>query len=134
MKIPCFFVKTTFAMMGTAGHEQGNTNPGTVCHINALDITIIHNLPQILEMKYAGFDFFCLSDIPEILSQITACTASNIHFRMVFVSTLWTFPFVVIVDDDFSVVIAYMAVVGFCIELAVLDVVVDEADNLLECF
>lgn len=28
--------------MGTAGHEQGNPHAESVCHINALDIRIIH--------------------------------------------------------------------------------------------
>ena len=42
LKIPCLGIETALAVMGTAGHEQGNPHAESVCHINALDIRIIH--------------------------------------------------------------------------------------------
>ena len=52
---------------------------------------------------------------------------------MILVAALWTFPLVVVVDHDFSIVITDMAVIGFCVELRILNVVVDETHDLFEC-
>ena len=85
-------------------------------------------------MKDSGFDFFCFSYIPEVFAKLTAGTSCDIHFLLIFVVALWTFPFKIIVDGDFAIVAADLAVIGFCIEFRILDIVIDEFYNLLQSF
>lgn len=62
-------------------------------------------------MKYSGFNFLCLTDIPEVLSKVTAGTSGYIHFILILVAALRTFPFIVIIYNDFAIIAANVAVV-----------------------
>ena len=81
-------------------------------------------------MKHSCFDLPGLAHIPEVLSKITAGSSGYVHLVVILVATLWTFPLAFVVDDDLTVVSAYMAVIRLCVELCLLDVVVDISDNL----
>ena len=48
--------------------------------------------------------------------------------------TLGTFPLHVIIDHDLTIIATYLTVIGFGIELSVLDIVIDEADHFLDGF
>ena len=65
-----------------------------------------------LQMKYTSFNFFCFSDVPEIFSKISASSPGDVHFVLIFIMAIWTFPFKVIVDFNFSVKSADMAEIG----------------------
>lgn len=74
-------------------------------------------------------NFLCPPFIPEIFAQVAAGPADNRQFVAVLVMAARAFPLVVIVEDDFAVKAAFMAVVQFGIEFAVRDVVVDVLDH-----
>ena len=76
-------------------------------------------------MKHSCFYLFGLAHIPEVLAQITTGSSGYVHLIVILVTALWTLPFTVIVDDDLTVISAYVTVVGFGVELCILDVVVD---------
>ena len=58
-----------------------------------------HFYTIILQMQNSCFYLFCFPNIPEVFSQIATCSSCNIHLALVFVVALWTFPFVVVIDD-----------------------------------
>jgi hypothetical protein len=80
-------------------------------------------------MEDAVLDFLRPPFVPEIFTQIAAGPADDGQFVAVFVVAARAFPFVVVVEDDFAVKAAFMAVVQFGIEFAVRDVVVDVLDH-----
>ena len=86
-----------------------------------------------LDVKNTGFDFFGLTYIPEILAQISAGSSCNIHPVVVLVVTLRAFPLKIIVDKNLSVITAYLTVIGFGVELGVLDIVVNILNKFLKC-
>ncbi len=81
-------------------------------------------------MEYSGSKLLSLSYIPEVLSKVSAGSSGYIHLGMILVAALWTFPLAFIVYDYLSVVSAYMAVVRLCVELCILDIIVDIPYNL----
>ena len=83
-------------------------------------------------MHHSGINLFRLTHIPEILAKITACTSCNIHLRVILIAAVGALPLVVVVDDDLPVIAAHLAVVALGVEFGVLDVVIDEADDLLQ--
>lgn len=85
-------------------------------------------------MKNSCLDLLGLAGIPEVLSQIAAGPSGDIHLRMILVMTLGTFPLHVIIDHDLTIIATYLTVIGFGIELSVLDIVIDEADHFLDGF
>lgn len=85
-------------------------------------------------MKNSCLDLLGLAGIPEVLSQIAAGSSGDIHLRMILVMTLGTFPLHVIIDHDLTIIATYLAIIGFGIELSVLDIVIDEADHFLDGF
>ena len=80
-------------------------------------------------MQHPGSDLLRLAGIPEILSQITAGTSGHVHLRVILIVALGTLPLYVLVDLYLSVIAAYMAVIRFRVKLAVLDIVIDKADQ-----
>ena len=84
-------------------------------------------------MKNSCLDLLGLAGIPEVLSQIAAGPSGDIHLRMILVMTLGTFP-PCYRDHDLTIIATYLTVIGFGIELSVLDIVIDEADHFLDSF
>ena len=64
-----------------------------------------------LHMKHSGIDFFGFTHIPEVFSKISAGTSCDIHLAVVFVVTLRTFPFKLVIYYYLAVKSADMAVV-----------------------
>lgn len=86
----------------------------------------------VLEMRYPRFNLPGFANIPELLSQVAAGPAHNIHSPAILVVTDGALPLTIIVDDDFSIKPAHLAVVALGVKLGVLDVVVNELDNSLQ--
>ena len=84
-------------------------------------------------MQHSGFDLFGLTYVPEVFTQVTAGTASNVHLPLILVVTAGAFPFVIVVNDDLSVIAAFVAIVRLSVELRILDVIVDETNYILQC-
>ncbi len=82
-----------------------------------------------LQMQNSGSHFLGLAGIPEVLSKITAGSSGDIHFRMVFISALRTFPFTVGIYDNLTVISAYMTIIGFCIKFRILNIFIYITDN-----
>ena len=80
------------------------------------------------------FDLFGFADIPELLTQVPAGPADDIHRALIFVVAVGTLPLAIIIDDDFAIKTAYLAVVAFGVELGILDVVVDKLYDFLQSF
>ena len=89
---------------------------------------------NFLQVQHPGLDLFGLAHVPEILAQIAASAARDVHLRVILIAAVGALPLVVVVDDDLPVIAAHLAVVALGVELGVLDVVVDEADDLLQRF
>ena len=83
-------------------------------------------------MEHPGANLFRLSDIPEIFPQITARPPCHIHFIVVFIAAVRAFPLLILVYDDLAVKPAHMAVIGFRVELRVLDIIINKFDKFLE--
>ena len=83
-------------------------------------------------MQHSGFDFFCFSDVPEVFAEVAACSSCDVHFGVIFIAALRAFPFIIIIDDNFAVVAAHVAVIRFCIKLGILDIVINKLDNFLK--
>ena len=74
-------------------------------------------------------NFLCPPFIPEIFAQVAAGPADNRQFVAVLVMAARAFPLVVIVEDDFAVKAAFVAVVELGIEFAVSNMVVNILDH-----
>ena len=83
-------------------------------------------------MHHAGLDLLGLAHVPEVFTQVAAGTAGDVHLGLVLVVTGRALPLKVGVELDLAVVAAALAVVALGVELGVLDVVVDEADHILQ--
>ena len=84
-------------------------------------------------MKDSGFDLLGLSNVPEVLSQISAGSTGDVHSLLIFIMAGGAFPFVIIVNDYLSVKAANVTVVALGIELRILYIFVYEADDILKC-
>ena len=80
-------------------------------------------------MEDAVLNFLRPPFVPEIFTQIAAGTADDGQFVAVFIMAARTFPFIIIVEDDFTVKATFMAVIELGIKFAVRDVVVDILDH-----
>lgn len=85
-------------------------------------------------MKNSCLDLLGLAGIPEVLSQITAGSSGDIHFRMILVVTLRALPFHIIIDHDLTIIATDVAIIGFGVELTVLDIIVNKTDDFLDGF
>lgn len=85
-------------------------------------------------MKNSCLDLLGLAGIPEVLSKITAGSSGDIHFRMILVVTLRALPFHIIIDHDLTVIATDVAIIGFGVELTVLDIIVNKTDHFLDGF
>lgn len=83
-------------------------------------------------MGDACLDLLGLAHIPELLAQVAAGSADDIHLPLVLIVANWAFPLAVIIDDDLAIETADVAVVALGVELGVLDVVVNELHDLLQ--
>ena len=115
--------------MGTAAYEKGDTDTRSIGDICFFDSGIIHGAAP-LQMKDAGLDFLRFPDVPEVFAQIATGPAHNIHLTLVLIMTLGAFPFQVVIDLDFSVKSADLAVVGLCVKFGILDIVVNKANKV----
>ena len=80
--------------------------------------------------------FLRSSLIPKLRADVAARSACNIHLVLVSVSAVRTLPnqlAVLLYDIDLSVPTANLAVVRFCIQFGIDDVVVDETDDCQHC-
>ena len=86
-------------------------------------------LVLILQMKYSFFDFLGTPLIPELCSDIAACSSCNIHLVLITVATVRAFPYkfsvIICYNLYLSVITAYLAIVALCIQLCVHDIVVN---------
>ena len=80
-------------------------------------------------MKYALLNFLGASLVPVLCSDVSACTAGDIHCCLVCIAAVRALPdklaVPVLLDLDFTGVTASLAEVALCVELGVHDVVVD---------
>lgn len=90
--------------------------------------------PLQLEVSHTSPNLLRLADVPELLAQVAAGPANDIHLPMILIVANGALPLAFIVDDDLSVKSAHLAVIALGVELSVLDVVVDELDNGLQGF
>ena len=81
-------------------------------------------------MQNAGGDLLGLTDVPEVLTEITAGTAGNVHLRVILVTASGTLPLAVLVYGDLTVESALVTVVTLGVELGVLNVIVNKLDDL----
>ena len=84
-----------------------------------------------LQVKYPRLNLLGLTHVPEVLSEVTAGTAGNIHLAVVLIAALRALPLVVVIYYYLTIEAAYMAVIRLGVKLRILDVVIDEAYNLL---
>ena len=74
-------------------------------------------------MKHSFLDLLSSSLIPELCSDISTGTSRHIHFILIGVATIWTFPdqlsIVVGHDLDLPVIATLLTVITLCIELCV---------------
>ena len=83
-------------------------------------------------MSYARLDLLRFTDVPELLAQVPAGPANDIHLPMILIVANGALPLAFIVDDDLSIKPAHLAVVALGVELGVLDVVIDEPHHILQ--
>ena len=79
-------------------------------------------------MKNSIFDFLRSALIPELRSDVTACSARNVHLRLVAVMAMRAFPkklSVLFHDSDFPVVAANLTVIALGIQFGVHDIIVN---------
>ena len=48
-------------------------------------------------------------------------------------SAVWTFPFKIIINNNLAVISAHMAIIRFCIEFRILDVIINIFHNFFQC-
>ena len=75
-------------------------------------------------MKNSCFNLLGLAHVPEVLTEISACSSGHVHLVVFFVTTLRTFPFAVIIYDYLTVISTYVAIIRLGVELGVLYVVI----------
>ena len=83
-------------------------------------------------MKNSIFDFLRSALIPELRSDVTACSARNVHLRLVAVMAMRAFPkklSVLFHDSDFPVVAANLTVIALGIQFGVHDIIVNVAHD-----
>ena len=84
---------------------------------------------QKLKVQNALFDFLRASLIPVLCSDVTACSARNIHCSLIVIFAVGAFPhkFSVFVCYNLNLagVAALLAIVAFCIEFGIHDVIVN---------
>ena len=83
-------------------------------------------------MQHARLYLFRLADVPEVFAEISARAAGYVHLALVFVVADGAFPLVIVVDDNFAVESADLAIVGLGVEFGVLDVIVNKLDDVFE--
>ena len=96
--------------MRTAAYKQRYAHARPVGDIMCFNCRVVHGRPP-LQVQNAGFDFFGFAHVPEVFAQVAAGTAGYVHQVMVFVAAVRAFPFQIVVDDNFAVEAAHMAVV-----------------------
>ena len=86
-------------------------------------------LVLILQMKYSFFDFLGTPLIPELCSDIAACSSCNIHLVLITVATVRAFPYkfsvIICYNLYLSVITAYLAIVALCIKFSIHDIVIN---------
>ena len=83
-------------------------------------------------MQNARLNLLSLTHVPEIFAQISARAAGDVHLALVLVVADGALPLIVVVNYNFAVETAYMAVVGFGIEFCVLDIVVNKLNHVFQ--
>ena len=83
-------------------------------------------------MHNSSLDFLRLAHVPEVFTQIAAGTTDNRQLAMILIMAGRAFPFVVIVNGDFAIKAADMAIVGLRVELSILDIIINEFNNLFQ--
>ena len=76
-------------------------------------------------MQYSALYLSRLTGVPEILAEVAARPARNAELRLILVAALRTFPFKIVVYLNLAVKAAYVTEIGLCIELTVLNMVID---------
>ena len=84
-------------------------------------------------MQNSALNLFRLSRIPKIFAEITASTSCNIQFTVVFIMTLRTFPFHIVINHNLTVKAAFLAIVRLCIKFAVLNVIINIFHKRFKC-
>jgi hypothetical protein len=73
-----------------------------------------------LKMQHPVFNLFRLAHIPEVLAQVPAGAAGDIHLLAVFVAAIRALPNEIIIHRNLAIESAHMAVIAAGIELSVL--------------
>lgn len=129
--IPSLLIEAALAMVRTTADEQRHPHPCTVCYINRLYFSVIHNFT--LQVQYPCLYFFGLADIPEVFAEISACAACNAHLCAVGVSTARALPLILVIYYYLSVKATARAVIALGVKLCILNIVIDKLDNLGKC-
>ena len=76
--------------------------------------------------------------VPEITSDVSAGASRDIHFVLVTITTVRTFPYksmccFILHDLDLAVIAADLTVIGFGVQLSIHDIVIDELHYTENC-
>ena len=85
-------------------------------------------------MQYAFPDLLGSSLIPVLAADVAAGSSCHVHFCLIGVMTVWTFPdqlaFLIRHDPDLSVITAHLTVIALGIKLRIHDIVVYEFHDI----
>ena len=121
----------------TTTYPKYSANTQTICCVELVYCYIVHSItPLVLtncsgavttQMDITVSDFFCTSSTPILASNITAGATGDIHGVLISVAAIGAFPdkFVALLHYlDVTTVPTLLAVVRFCIQLSIEDVVI----------
>lgn len=81
-------------------------------------------------MNYSFFYFLSSPIVPEMTSDVAACATSDIHLMLVSIPTTWTIPFHIVINLDFSIETAYLAIIRFNIKFSIHNMIINKSHNL----
>ena len=84
-------------------------------------------------MQNPRLNLLCLAYIPVVLAEVTAGAACNAHFAVILVAAVRAFPLVVVIYLNLAVKAAAGALVALCVELSVLNVIINKLNYLGQC-
>ena len=88
------------------------------------------------KMEYSFLDLLCAALIPELGTDVSACSSGHVKLILVVVTAVRAYPCKLVIslfDLDLAVKAANLAVIGLCIKLCIHDVVVDILHNIHDC-
>ena len=88
-------------------------------------------------MHHAFLDLLCTALVPELSADVTTSAACYVHFILILVAALGAGPHkltVLLANFDFTIPPANLAIITFCVEFRIHDIVINKFDNLQNRF